>query len=696
MLPAPRSELSLHPGPPDGGGAPSWTIRDPARNRYFRLSWPAFEILARWNRGNPEDIARAVSEETTLRAEPDDVVALAEFLVQNELVQPDAKTGAAQLAQRARARRQSPVKWLLHHYLFFRIPLLRPNHVLGALLPAVRWMGSTWFRLVTALALVLGLALAGREWDLFTATLVDTFSPAGFLSYALALILVKSVHEMAHGFTARHFGCQVPTMGVAFLVLWPVLYTDVNDAWMLRHRRQRLFVGAAGILSELTVAAWATLAWVFLPEGGLKQGAFVLGTVTWISSLIINLSPFMRFDGYFLAMDALEMPNLHSRSFAVARWWLRETLFGLGDPMPEPFPPGKRRALVAFAFATWIYRLLLFLGIAVLVYHFFIKTVGVLLFAVEIVWFVIAPIWSEARIWKARSVDIFRGRRVFLSLAGLALLVLLATVPWRGTVGAPAVLKAAQVTTLYLPFPARLDETRVADGDRVTAGQVLMTFSNPDLTLHKALLEVRKAGREAELDVALLDRDSQKRLGVLREALAETEAELAASTAEEARLTLVAPFDGVFRGPQPAPAAGEWLSPRDALGLVRTDGPPVATVYVAEDDLARLTPGAQARFTPSGIDRPELTGTITRIDPTRVDVLPDPLVAAPFGGPLPARESAEGLVPDGAVTRVDITLNGAPPDIQLLGSASLDAERASLAERFVRSVVVVLIREWGT
>ena len=97
------------------------------------------------------------------------------------------------------------------------------------------------------------------------------------------LLFSVVLHEMGHALTARHFGCRVPAMGVAFLVMVPVLYTDTNDAWKLQSRRARLLIGAAGMLAELTLAVWATLLWCFLPDGPLRAGVFLLASTTWIS-----------------------------------------------------------------------------------------------------------------------------------------------------------------------------------------------------------------------------------------------------------------------------------------------------------------------------------------------------------------------------------------------------------------------------
>ncbi|MEG1042902.1 MAG: site-2 protease family protein, partial [Pseudomonas sp.] len=273
------------------------------------------------------------------------------------------------------------------------------------------------------LALVAGLWGVSRSWGEFTATLVDSLTWQGLLAYGLTLGLVKMLHELGHGFTAKRFGCRVPTMGIAFLVLWPVAYTDTNEVWKLTRRDQRLKVAGAGIVTELVIAAWALLAWVWLPDGAPKSMAFLLATTTWVSTLAINASPFMRFDGYFLLSDFLQMPNLHSRAFALARWDLREKLFKLGEPAPESFTDSKRRWLIVFAWATWIYRLVLFLGIAALVYHFFIKALGILLFLVEIVWFIAKPLWSEISAWYKRWPQIIHSRRARWSAIGLIALM---------------------------------------------------------------------------------------------------------------------------------------------------------------------------------------------------------------------------------------------------------------------------------
>lgn len=694
-LPVLREDLSLHPGPAGKDGAPTWTLHDPVRNRFFRIGWQAFEMLVRWDRGTGGSVAAAVSAETTLTLSAEDVLELAEFLAANELIRTALSQDTERMVRRAETRRGSWITWLLHHYLFFRVPLIRPDRFLNATQHLVGWLGTRAFFLATLAALLLGLLLVHRQWDEFTATFVDTISWAGLASYLTALTGVKIVHEFAHAYTAKRLGCRVPSMGLAFMVMWPLLYTDVNEAWKLQQKKQRLSVDAAGIMAELAVAAWATLAWAFLPEGPARQAAFILATTTWISSLAINLSPFMRFDGYFIVMDAIEMPNLHQRAFAFGRWWLREFLFGLGEPQPEPCSRGRARALAAFAFGVWIYRLILFLGIAALVYHFFIKAVGVALFVVEIVWFIAMPIWSEIKAWRARKAAILERRRWRWAMGAAVAACLVLVIPWRTQISGPAVLRATDVIEVFAPFSAQIHRVMVAEGQTAAKGQVLIELATPDLVHRMDQVRARIDAQNYALQTAGLNEEFRQRSMVYREALAQAEAEQRALEAEMARLTLVAPKTGVVADLQPDLASGIWVSPRERLAILRSPNAAVIEAYLHEDDIDRIAIGQSARFFPDAPGRASASGKVIAVDRTAVSALVNPVVSSVAGGPLPARQSGESIVPEGSVYRVRVRLDEAIDAGQMLrGTLSINGEARSPLMRLVRSVAIVLVREW--
>ncbi|WP_373925084.1 site-2 protease family protein, partial [Duganella vulcania] len=439
-MPVLRQELSLHPGPVQADGSPSWTLHDPSVNRFYQLGWASFEILQRWHLGSAERILAALRAETTLQLAPDDIDAVLAFLGRHELLVAATAEQGAQLWRRRQAGRPSRAMWLLKNYLFFRVPLLRPEALLQALLPYCAWLFRPRFWWAMGGALLLALGLLSRRWDEFTHTFSNYGGWTAALGVGAALSLAKVLHELGHALTARRFGCRVPAMGVAFLVMMPVLYTDTNEAWKLRSRRQRLLIGGAGMLAELALAVCATLLWCVLPDGPLRAGAFLLASTTWLATLAVNASPFMRFDGYFLLADYVGLPNLHSRAFALALWRLRRWLLGLDDPAPEHFPAATRRKLVLFAWATWLYRLVLFLSIALLVYHLFFKALGILMLFVELGWFIARPIVGELMLWWRRRAELRWCRASRRSALLLALLTGWLVLPWQAEVAAPAVL----------------------------------------------------------------------------------------------------------------------------------------------------------------------------------------------------------------------------------------------------------------
>ena len=401
-LPPLREDIRLLPGPVARDGAPTWTLYDPAMHRYLQIGRREFEILVRWGLGTPALIAESVSGSTTLPVTEADVLEVLRFAQRGRLVQASGPLAAKALAAEAAALRLSPWMWLLKNYLFVRVRLINPDRLLGLGVRALGFVFTPGFVSVLAGLALLGLYLIGRQWENYTHSFMHLFSLEGAAEVAVALAFAKAVHEIGHGMMAKYLGCRVPGMGVALLVLWPMLWTDVTDAWRLTKRHERLLIDAAGVMAELALAVVAALAWSILPDGPSRSAAFLLSGSTWLITLAVNASPLMRFDGYFFLSDWLEEPNLQERSFALARWWLREVLFGLGDPAPEEMRVGRRRLMIVYAVACWLYRLGLFLGIAVLVYHLAFKLLGLFLMAVEVGWFVVRPILTELAVWARR------------------------------------------------------------------------------------------------------------------------------------------------------------------------------------------------------------------------------------------------------------------------------------------------------
>ncbi len=701
-----REELALYPGSPDRDGAPAWSLHDPVRNLYFRIDWTTFEILSRWQLGDPTSIAAAMNRETTLQTDAETVDDVARFLLRSELVQRHGASEAAGLASEQTRRKTGWLAWLLHHYLFFRVPLWRPDRWLGRWVSLVAPLYSRGFAAMTLVALALGLAQAARQWDRFVASLVDLFSLEGLAAYGATLVCIKLVHELGHAFTAKRLGCKVPTMGVAFLVMLPMAYTDVNDAWKLASRRQRLAVGAAGIATELAIAAWATLAWSLLPDGGLKQAVFLLATTTWVSTVLINASPFMRFDGYFLLMDALDMPNLHQRAGALARWHLRRLLFSLQDLVPEQLPATRHRFLIGFAYITWAYRAVVFLGIAVLVYHVFPKPLGPLLAAIEIGWFLVAPVISEFSVWASRWRDILPQLRTWLTLLAMGGMVWLAVLPWDQRVRAQGLLSPAHQVMVAAPGSALVAKLGPHDGETVAAGTLLLQLETPDMQYQKRMAGTRAANLAWQSDAAGVENRLRERQSVIDAERAKVGAEIAGLGREMDRYALRAPIAGVLRLEDPDLQVGQWLAKSTLVGHVEDTSAWQVVTYLPERELQRVRVGDQALFVAESGAVDAVNLQVTRIDSDATRVLADGILASARGGSIMVREQRNQLIPEAAIYRVTLApvadsaaglrerllALGAPT---LRGSVVIRGEARAWAEDYWLAAVGLFRREAG-
>ncbi|AZC28151.1 HlyD family efflux transporter periplasmic adaptor subunit [Pseudomonas chlororaphis] len=634
-LPSLRADLQLSAAAPALDGSPRWTLADPVRGRYFKLGAVAMRLLRHWSLGDAGQVLRAANREPGLPLGGAELDELLGFLRSHDLITALDPQQRASYELKAAAQHQSLWQVLLHQYLFFRIPLWRPDTFLNRAWPWLARFGPGLLRYGLPLTLGLGVFLVSRDWQRFLATFPHLFSLGGALAFGVALFFAKLCHEFGHAFMAKRAGCRVQSMGVAFMVLLPMFYTDVSDAWRVNDRRARLLIGAGGVLAELLLASIALLAWSLLPDGPARTAAFMLASATWITTLVINLNPFMRFDGYFLLSDFWEVDNLQGRAFAFCRWRLREALFGYRQPAPEPWSPAMQRRLLWWGYGSWLWRAVLFFGIALAVYHLFFKLLGIFLMLVELVWFIFLPIVREWREWWTRREQA-DAPRVLLSSLGLVAVLLLVAVPWRSSVEVPAMLEAGRASALHAPVAARVQQVKVSDGQAVSKGQVLVELESPDLASRQAI-----ARREIEIQQLQMRRragrsETAADAGIVEQQLAEAVAEYRGLSAQRERLSLRAPEAGQLRDLLPQLQVGRWVSPKDPLARVVEPGARLRG-FLAEADLWRVAPGATGRFIADDPMHPALEVQLTEVDTNGVAYIDQEALTSDHHGPIAVR-----------------------------------------------------------
>ncbi|MGP0172273.1 HlyD family efflux transporter periplasmic adaptor subunit [Pseudomonas sp. NCHU5208] len=696
MLPALRPDLQLSPAAPGLDGAPQWTLADPLRGRYFKLGAAAVRLLRHWTLGEPQRVLAAANAEPGLPLGSAELEEMLGFLSQHDLIAALDDRQRASYAMKAAAQRQSPWKRVLHQYLFFRIPLWRPDPFLNRAWPVLERHGPWLLRRGLPLVLLLGLFLVIRDWQRFLTTFPHLFSLGGALAFGVALTFAKLCHEFGHAFMAKRAGCRVQSMGLAFMVLLPMFYTDVSDAWRVRDRRSRLLIGAGGVLAELSLAVLALLAWSLLPDGPARTAAFMLASATWITTLVINLNPFMRFDGYFLISDLWGVDNLQQRAFALCRWRLREALFGYGEPAPEPWSPAMRKRLLIWGYGSWIWRAILFLGIALAVYHLFFKVLGIFLMLVELLWFIGLPIWRELGEWWQRREQA-NPHKALLTGLGLGAVLLVLVVPWRSSVEIPALLEASRTHALHAPVAARLKAVHVQDGQSVAAGDLLLELDSPDLDSRQAI--VRREIDILQLQLRRLSARSETAAdaGVLEQRLAEAVAEYRGLAAQRERLQLRAPQAGVVRDLQRDLSVDRWLHPAEPLARIVEPGLRLRG-YLAEENLWRVEAGSSGRFIADDPARPAMPVRLDEVNPTAAAYLELEALSSDHGGPIAVRRDAQHRAEPVQAqygTRLTLLEDDIHPDHPLRGVVLLEGERQSLLGAAWRRIAALGVRESG-
>ena len=443
----------------------------------------------------------------------------------------------------------------------------------------------------------------------------------------------------------------------------------------------------------MVLAGLALLGWVLTPPGALHSAFFYLATTSLVMTLALNISPFMRFDGYYVLSDALDMPNLHDRAGALAKTGIRRLLLGWQDPWPEHFSPTKHAVLIVFALATWVYRLFLFLGIAVAVYLMFFKLLGIFLFAVEIAWFVIRPFYTEFKVWKMRRQDTQKGRASWWLLALFAAVGLLAF-PWAHDIHAPAQLRA-DYSTIYSPLAGKVVSLQATGS--VAKGASLVVLDSPKLRSDAQRAQINVSATKAALQTAEVSNDARgDQVGKLGVTVEQFQAEDRAAGQELARLSIKADFAALWTDVEPSLVVGSWLRPQDAIGTLVNTASWVVEAWVEESDVQYLSKGSVGRFYPANrLDEP-LKVSVLDIDTVRTSALSHPGMSADHGGSIATVTDGRALVPRDALYLVRLTVVGKPDQVRWTrGRITVNGNRHSKLWRAVSYAGSILIRESG-
>ena len=372
--------------------------------------------------------------------------------------------------------------------LYIKKSLIDPDRLLGRMDRYFRWMYTRTYVVAFCVGAVATLLMLAGHWTELALHGANFFTLQNLALTWVVFIFVKTIHEFGHGLTCKHYGGEVHEMGALLIMFTPFLYCNVSDSWLLPDKRRRIMVTAAGIFIEMTLAMVASWVWLATAPGLLHQITFNIMFTCSVTTLLFNANPLMKYDGYYMLSDALEVPNLKQKSNAAATTWAQRYLLGLHRGGPAQFFSYELSPLFAlYAIASYFYGWFVLYRISGRMFDM-LTPYGLDFLSHSYVWLYLftalaLPCYRLMKTtYQNPTTRVAAGRRCAQIGAVLAALTVLAWfVPWEASIKRGAVLDNAVVETVTAQTPGFLREVLVHDGETVQAGQPLARLENLDL-----------------------------------------------------------------------------------------------------------------------------------------------------------------------------------------------------------------------
>ena len=441
------------------------------------------------------------------------------------------------------AQRQDQRSWLTWNPIFWKTPLWNPDAFLNSLYQCTgsllnRWTAAIWGGLI-----LLGCAHWYVHMDRFARDSVGRLGPQQWILWGLAWIALKLLHEIGHGLACKQFGLPVRECGVVWIFGAPVPYVDASAAYRLSNKWHRIFISLAGMYVELFCAALAMVAYGFAMSDLVRHLCAAVVFAASVHTMLFNLNPLMRFDGYYALADWWEIPNLSQLTQSYSQYVWRRVMMG-EKARPPSVPPGLERPVLLYVLASTVWRVVLVSGILLACQRLFWGAGLLLAIPMAAVWLG-APWWHWARsVWNGKeSYPPIRRLAVVVGACAITGWGVFEWIPWPGYRSAPGVVEGQREALLRAETEGFVREVLVSSGEWVEAGQELVRLENRELLREaedlRLQIELARSRRKELLDQGNVA--AAQGLERYRQAL-ERQRDESIEQADE--LTVRAPWDG--------------------------------------------------------------------------------------------------------------------------------------------------------
>lgn len=685
-------------------GKTFYVVKDPISLRYYRFKEQEHFLLNIMDGGHTLDQAQKDFEKRFRpeRLTLEDLEQFGQQLLQAGLVQNETPGAGKLLYEHRTKRRRMEMLGTFTNILYIKIPVFDPEKILNWMLPWLWWMFTMWFLLASAAFLGLALSLVATHWDTFYSKLPNYQEFFNFKSVVylwIALGVVKVIHEFGHGLSCKAFKGEVHEMGFLLLVFSPAMYCNVSDAWTLPNKWHRIIISAAGIYVELMIAALATFVWWNTHTGTfINNLSLSLIIVCSVSTVLFNGNPLMRYDGYYVLADWIEIPNLRDRANRFLQNLAMEYCLGI-EVQPEPYMQLWRKILfLVFAVVSYVYRWVITFVILYFMANFLkpykLEVISSMLAVGALASMIGWPMYRLIKnVRKRGRLPDMKPVRVSASVAVVAaalLVVFFMPLPISRIRETGLVqFQPNYVAQRHIEVPGQLKKLSVIEGQAVHKGQLLAEFTSIELENRRvqamAELETKQKYLE-DLNNQISKETEPERKASLQKQRNQIEGERNSARSkldqvnEEAKaLVLRAPRDGVVIGLPLAEEIGKtWLwnpnaTDKDTTTLFCTVGDrshlrvivPVspADLQLMHEDMETGPgkKGLEVTIRLVGRGMKTWTGHVTRLPPSQALTISPPLapLTSKMGGPVPVKpsEDTSKLYPQSPIFLVDVDID---------------------------------------
>lgn len=569
-------------------GETSWIVKDPVAMKYFRLRGPEYEALKMLQtKQGYQQIKRHLQDKfPDYKIEMRQVQALVNSMHSSGLLLSSAPDQAEPLRKRRNKELKQKAIGLASSIIAMKFPGIDPERFLSWLYPKVRGLYSNFAFVIYFAIIIAAITLVLTNLNEFYTRLPDFskfFGLNNLVFMGFVLILTKSIHELGHGLTCKHYGGECHEIGFMLMVLTPAMYCNTSDSWILPNKWHRIAIGAAGMWVEIVLASIATFIWWYTNPGWLHY--FCLNTVFLcsVSTIVFNANPLLRYDGYYMLSDYLEIPNLSQVSKTAMINKLRTWCLGMKPTNVRLMPTRNQLAFAIYSVAAFIYRwfilIVIFWFLSEIFEPYGLQVLGHIAIAISLFGMIAVPMFKLCKFFaypgRIREVKMFR--TVVSTVVVLAALWAVFFIPVPHFVWANFVVQPNRAQKVYVQYPGVLEQVHVQEGDHVSAGQPLATLSNPELEIDVLNLETELAKLNADLEAyQAVDVDPVRAAQLIQEAgvaIAGLKRKIKIRREQLGSLTLVADRDGVVMPPPNTPEMPDV----DRMRLASWSGTPLET-----------------------------------------------------------------------------------------------------------------------